>query len=159
VGQEPRRNWLEIYPVQEDVLTRSRGELACVLQVADNDCGLAAVATVAAHYGRKSNYLDLVDGVLLDPDGTDLFTLSHLAQQFDLETRGVFGDYDQIGGCRLPAIAHFRKFRGFGHFAVLHRWTPAHVILADPARGIRKRSRRSFCRSWTGYLLLLQPST
>lgn len=138
-------------------MTYTRWELACVFQVQENDCGLASVATVAAHYGIKSTYRELVEGVPLDSDGTDLLTLSRLAGRYELKTRGVFGTYDQIQGCRLPAIAHFRQFPGSGHFAVIHRWTPTHVIVADPAVGIRRRSRESFCRSWSGYLLLVAP--
>jgi ATP-binding cassette subfamily B protein len=56
----------------------------------------------------------------------------------------------------LPAIAHLRRRLGGGHFVVVHRWTSAYVVIADPAVGLRKLSRRAFRRRSTGYLLIFQ---
>ena len=132
-------------------------QLTVVRQRRDNDCGLAAVATVAAHHNCPIDYQGLADRVVLDGDGTDLLTLSRLAERFGFRTRGVKTSYDAIATCRLPAIAHVRRRFGSGHFVVLHRWTPDHVVVADPARGLRKLSRKTYCRRRTGYLLLIEP--
>lgn len=132
-------------------------QLTVVRQRCDNDCGLAAVATVAAHHGCPVDYQDLTDHVVLDGDGTDLLTLSRLAERLGFQTRGVKTSYDAIATCQLPAIAHVRRRFSSGHFIVLHRWTPDHVVVADPARGLRKFSRKTYCRRQTGYLLLIEP--
>lgn len=131
-------------------------QLTVVRQRCDNDCGLAAVATVAAHHGCPVDYRHLADPVILDGDGTDLLTLSQLAERLGFETRGVKTSYDAIANCQLPAIAHVRRPFGAGHFIVLLCWTPTYVIVADPAKGLRRYSRKSFCRQRTGYLLLVQ---
>jgi ABC-type bacteriocin/lantibiotic exporter with double-glycine peptidase domain len=131
---------------------------AVVRQSGDNDCGLAALATVAAHHGVPVDYQALAGQVLLDPDGTDLLTLSRLAARLGFRARGVKASYDAIGSCPLPAIVQLRRRgSGDGHFVVLHRWTSHSVVIADPAKGLRTCSRKSFCRRLTGYLLLLQP--
>lgn len=127
-----------------------------VRQRGDNDCGLAALATVAAHHGVAVDYQALLGQILLDGDGTDLLTLSRLAARLGLRTQGVKASYDAIAGCRLPAIAHVRLF-GAGHFVVLHRWSERHVVVADPAQGLRTLSRRAFCRRASGYVLLVEP--
>ena len=133
-------------------------QLPAVRQRGGNDCGLAALATVAAHHGRALDYGELTDAVALDGDGTDLLTLSRLAERLGFRTRGVRASYDAIASCPLPVIAHVRRRFGSGHFVVVHRWTPGHVVVADPASGLRRLSRRAFCRRGTGYLLIVQPS-
>jgi ABC-type bacteriocin/lantibiotic exporter with double-glycine peptidase domain len=116
------------------------------------------VATVAAHYGRGFDVTRWSSALSLEGDGTDLLSLSQLAERLGFDARGVKAAYDAIPDCTLPAIAHWRRpFRG-GHFVVVHRWTPKEVVVADPAIGIRRVSRHAFCRRSTGYFLLLQPT-
>ncbi|MDT4909063.1 MAG: ATP-binding cassette, subfamily bacteriocin exporter [Pseudonocardiales bacterium] len=122
-----------------------------------NDCGPAALATVAAHYGRRFER-DVWDEVALDRQGADLLTLSRGAERLGFRTRGVTASYDGIGICPLPAIAHVRRRFGVGHFVVVHAWTTKHVVIADPAAGLRRVSRRVFCRRSTGYFLLVVPA-
>ena len=133
-------------------------QVPVVRQRRGNDCGLAALATVVAHHGRPAAYHELAGRVVLDRDGTDLLTLARLAERVGFRTRGVKASYEAIPGCPLPAIAHVRCRLGSGHFVVLHRWTPEYVVVADPARGLRRLSRRAFCRRSTRYLLIVQPS-
>ena len=57
----------------------------------------------------------------------------------------------------LPAIAHVRTTEGLGHFVVLQKLTATKAIVADPGRGLQQLSLADFCKSWTGYLLLLVP--
>jgi ABC-type bacteriocin/lantibiotic exporter with double-glycine peptidase domain len=87
-----------------------------------------------------------------------LRTLSRFARRIGFRTEGAKVSYDAIAGCELPAIAHLRRL-WWGHFVVLQRWGPTHVLLADPARGARRLSRRTFCRRSSGYLLIVHPPT
>lgn len=128
-----------------------------VSQRRDNDCGLAAVATVAGYYGLGSSFDALGSGIELDEDGTDLLTLARLARCLGLRAHGAAGSYDAMAGCRMPLIAHLRPRRGPDHFVVLYRWAADRVLIADPARGLYAMSRTAFCRRWTGYLLLVEP--
>ena len=97
------------------------------------------------------------DHLVFDEDGIDLLTLSRLAERLGFKTRGVKTSYDAIATCRLPAISHVRRRFGSGHFAVLHHWNRDHVVVADPARGLRKISRKAYCAHRTGYILLIEP--
>lgn len=132
-------------------------ELPLVHQRWGNDCGPAALATVTAYHGCPFDYDHFSNEVPLDRDGTDLLALSRIAERLGFRTQGIRASYDEIAKCTLPAIAHIRRRVGGGHFVVVHRWTPEHVVLADPAVGLWKLSRRAFCRRATGYLLIIQP--
>ena len=120
-----------------------------------NDCGVAALATAAACHGISVDYANLVDAMNLDPDGTDLYTLALAASRIGLRPQGAKATYEGLRQCRLPAIAHFVSRSGSKHFVVLLTWAPDRVVIADPARGLRTLSRRTFCRRHSGYLLLL----
>ena len=132
-------------------------ELPLVRQSRGNDCGPAALATVAAYHGCPFAYDDLADEIALDRWGTDLLTLTRVAKRRGFLAEGIKASYDDIPQCRLPAIAHIRRVGG-GHFVVIYRWTPTHVIIGDPAVGVQTISRRAFRRRSTGYLLIIHPA-
>ncbi len=78
-----------------------------VRQRVHNDCGVAALATAAACLGILVDYAELADAVKLDPDGTDLLTLSRVATRIGLHPQGVKATYEGLRQCPLPAIAQF----------------------------------------------------
>ena len=135
----------------------SSRQLPIVRQRSGNDCGPAALATVAFYHGRRIDYDNLCDVAAVDRQGTDLLALARIAERLGFRAQGIKASYDAIPTCTLPAVAHIRRRVGDGHFVVIHRWTSTHVLLADPAVGLRKLSRRAFCRRSTGYLLIIQP--
>ena len=156
MGQGPRRRWLQMGWSQIPVLD-DHSAFPLVCQSSGNDCGPAALATVAAYYGCTFAYDDLAGEIALDRWGTDLLTLSRVANRIGFVAAGIKASYDDIQHCRLPAIAHIRRLGG-GHFVVVYRWDPTHVVLGDPAVGLRTISRRAFRRRSTGYLLVIQPA-
>jgi ATP-binding cassette subfamily B protein len=133
-------------------------ELAIVRQRRGNDCGPAALATVAAAHGSELNYRDLVDAAALDRQGTDLLTVARMAERRGFSTRAVKVGYRAIADCPLPAIVQFRCLFGGRHFVVLRDWSVDSVTIADPAIGERTLSRARFMRLSTGYILLVEPS-
>lgn len=132
-------------------------EFPLVHQRCDSDCGLAALATIAAFHGCPLSYDHFADHIALDSRGMNLLTLSQLANRIGLPSQGIKASYDDIPNCVFPIIAHTRHWVGGGHFVVIYRWTPAHVILGNPAKGLRTMSRRVFCRRSTGYFLTFKP--
>jgi len=132
--------------------------LIVVKQRRESDCGLAALATVIKYYCSSVDYDDISRAISFDCHGTNLLHLSMAAERIGFSTRGLKVSYDAISNLALPAIAHIRRTIGGGHFVVVHCWNPSDVILADPAVGIRKVSRKAFCRCWTGHLLAFAPT-
>jgi ABC-type bacteriocin/lantibiotic exporter with double-glycine peptidase domain len=133
-------------------------ELTIIKQRRWSDCGLAALATVRKHRGSPADFDYVGDAIALGRGGTDLLDLSQIAKRLGFWTQGLKGSYNAIPNLSLPAIAHIRRLLGGGHFVVVYGWNPLNVVLADPAIGIRKVSRRAFCRQWTGYLLTVAPA-
>src|SRR5262245_2105819 len=130
---------------------------ACVQQTDQSDCGAAALATVALHYGRFIGLQQLRDLAGTDRVGTNLLGLLHAAERLGFSAKSVKGPYEALRQVPLPAIAHVKTEEGLGHFVVLYRVKKDAVVVADPAHGIQKLSREAFCQRWTGYLLLLVP--
>jgi ATP-binding cassette subfamily B protein len=158
MGEEPRRRRPEIHRHQRQVLERLSASsfFPVVRQHRGNDCGPAALATVAAYHGCAVDWNELCAEAALDRHGTNLLELSQIAQRLGLRTHGIKASYDAIELCTLPAIAHFRRRLGGGHFVVVHCWTSEYLVIADPAAGLRKLSRRAFCRRSTGYFLIFE---
>jgi ATP-binding cassette subfamily B protein len=129
----------------------------CVRQADGSDCGAAALATVARHYGLEFGLQTMRELAGTDRVGTNLLGLVNAAEKIGFSAKAVKGAYEALGGAPLPAIAHVKTEEGLGHFVVLYRADRNKVVVADPGRGVEKLSREEFTRKWTGYLLLLAP--
>ena len=129
----------------------------CVKQNDMSDCGAAALATVALHHRMPIGLEQMRDLAGTDRIGTNLLGLLNAAEKLGFSAKGVKGPYEALPQVPLPAIAHVKTEEGLGHFLVLHRVRKGSVVVADPARGVRKLTRDEFCRQWTGYLLLAVP--
>src|SRR2546427_3446810 len=125
-------------------------QYVCVRQTDQSDCGAAALATVALHYRRPIGLEQLRELAGTDRAGTNLLGLLRAAEKLGFSAKGVKGSYDALPQVPLPAIAHVRTEEGLGHFVVLYRVKKDGVVVADPAQGIGKQSRKAFCQRWTG---------
>ena len=129
------------------------GRSAVVMQQQANDCGLAALATLA---GRLDVALDpsaFLAHVPDDSTGADMLLLRDIAAVHGLLLRGVF-DRSRAGRFNVPWIAHLRY--GNGHFVVVEAADSDHLTIADPALG-RLRVRQSvFRRHWSGSALIVE---
>jgi ATP-binding cassette subfamily B protein len=128
-----------------------------VRQADQSDCGVAALAAVALHHRRPISVQRLRELTGTDRAGTNLLGLVRAAEKLGFSAKAVKGPYEALSKVPLPAIAHVTTPEGLGHFVVLHRVRPNGVVIADPARGVRKLSREEFAQVWTGYLLVLVP--
>lgn len=125
-----------------------------LLQVSETDCGAACLAIILRTYGKHVSINRLRDLANVTRDGASLYSLARAAETLGFHARGVRGSDDQLAHVELPAIAHWERF----HYIVLHAVRRDHVIVADPAIGLRRLSRDAFAKGWTGYLLLLTPT-
>lgn len=129
----------------------------CVRQADGSDCGAAALATIARHYGRHFGLQAMRDLAGTDKVGTNLLGLVQGAERIGFAAKAVKGSYEALLGAPLPAVAHIKTPEGYGHFIVLHQVSEQAVVVADPAKGIERLSREEFSKLWTGYLLLMTP--
>ena len=130
----------------------------CIRQNDGSDCGAAALATVARHYGIQFGLEALRDLSGTDRVGTNLLGLVLAAERTGFTARAVRGPYEALTSVPLPTIVHITMEEGRGHFVVLHKVNHKYVTVADPGRGILKLTRREFEGQWTGNMLLLAPN-
>lgn len=130
---------------------------AFVRQDDQSDCGAAALATIAEHYRAPISVQQLRDLAGTDRIGTNLRGMVGAAEQLGFAAKAVKGPWEALPDVPMPAIVHVVNEEGLGHYVVLHRLKRNSVVIADPAKGIRKLSREAFCKLWTGYVLIISP--
>jgi ATP-binding cassette, subfamily C, bacteriocin exporter len=117
------------------------------------DCGPAVLAMIAAHHKKRVSLARLRELAGTDRRGTTLAGLSAAAEQVGFHPSPVRATLDALKDVPLPAVAHFQN-----HFVVLYKTTRRHLIIGDPALGLRKLTRDQFLKAWTGVMLLLTPT-
>src|SRR5262245_61353266 len=120
------------------------------------DCGPAVLAMIAAHHKKRISIARLRELAGTDGQGTNLAGLSAAAEHVGFKPRAVRSSSEGLKQIPLPAVAHWREDNR-NHFVVLYRLASKHVVIGDPAFGLRKLSHEEFLKKWTGLLLLLTP--
>jgi ATP-binding cassette, subfamily B, bacterial HlyB/CyaB len=124
-------------------------------QQSSSDCGAACLATIARYWGKKFSINRLRDMANVDRNGSSLKGLSIAAESLGFNTRPIKASLDQLAQQPLPAIIHWEN----KHYIVVYAVTKNQVIVADPAIGQRTFNHREFELGWTGYALILQPTS
>jgi len=129
----------------------------CVLQHSEEDCGAAAIATVAKHYGRIFSVSRTRKAVGTGSRGTTLLGLRRGAETLGFNARQVKATkelLDNLEALPLPAIIHWKGY----HWVVLYGRKRKKFVIADPGVGIRYITREELMKGWrNGVMLLLQP--
>lgn len=119
------------------------------------DCGVTCLAMISKYWGRRFslNFLRELAGV--GRSGTSLKNLSTAAESLGFYARPVRASLSPLESQRNPWIAHWQG----DHYVVVYRVRRRQILIADPAVGRRWISRQQFLNSWTGYALLLDPTS
>jgi ATP-binding cassette subfamily B protein RaxB len=133
---------------------RHRRPVPLILQHERSECGLAAVAMVAGHYGHEIGLHALRNRALASLRGTSLRNLVELARDLRLVARPLRLDLHELGKLRLPAILHWRM----NHFVLLTKFRSGKAIVHDPATGKRIVTRDELDRHFTGVAIELTPA-
>jgi ATP-binding cassette subfamily B protein RaxB len=125
-----------------------------LLQSEAAECGLAALAMIALHYGHRINLPGLRRRYPTSIKGTTLEELMAIASDLELAPRALRLEVAELDKLQKPAILHW----DLNHFVVLESATPRHVTILDPARGRRRMTLAGFGRHFTGVALELTPT-
>jgi len=123
-----------------------------------SDCGVASLASVAAHYGLRYplSRLRVYSGT--NTDGTTIGGLLSAAARIGLTARGFKGKISSLYKIPKPAILHLKRLDGILHFVVLYKISGKNVHIMDPAEGrINRVKIEEFNKEWTGYLIVAEP--
>ena len=58
----------------------------------------------------------------------------------------------------LPCIAHLLTKEGLSHFVVVHKIFKKYILIADPAKGLRKVEKEAFFEEFAGSIVLCTPT-
>lgn len=125
-----------------------------ILQSEAAECGLTALAMVAAAYGAELRLADLRQRFPLSRKGTSLNQLVSMAQQLGFQARALRLELDDLGKLQRPCILHW----DLNHFVVLVDVSPDKVTVLDPAFGKRTLPLSAFSDHFTGIALELTPT-
>lgn len=124
-------------------------------QQSASDCGAACLAMVGRYWGKRFSVNRLRDIANVRRAGASLRSLAAAAESIGFSTRPVKASLDKLAEQSLPAIVHWQG----RHYIVVYEVTRSRVVVGDPAIGQRTLSTAQFKAGWTGYALLLQPTT
>lgn len=126
----------------------------------EKDCGVACLAMVLKRYRSTVPLSRLREMAGTDSDGTSAFGLKTCAETLGLKCTAVKADqtvwHDKE--LTLPLIAHVVVNASMLHFVVVYGIRGENLLIADPGRGKYKTTITQFCQSWTGILLMFEPS-
>lgn len=140
---------------RESVLLRMsrRTRVPVIRQQEAAECGLAALAMVAAHHGYLIDLSQLRRRVPTSSRGMNLRNMLEAASVLRLSGRALRLSIDELGKLSLPSILHWQM----GHFVVLVKLLKNGAIVHDPARGRCKVSNAQLHECFTGVALELEP--
>jgi ATP-binding cassette subfamily B protein len=117
------------------------------------ECGLACLAMVLGHHGRRLSLSELRTGSGVGRDGTSALDIVRTARSHGMRVRAVSLQRADLQFVQVPAIVHWE----FNHFLVVERWSRKHVDVVDPARGRLRLTPDEFDAGFTGVVISLEP--
>ncbi|OGT74099.1 MAG: hypothetical protein A3H44_13240 [Gammaproteobacteria bacterium RIFCSPLOWO2_02_FULL_57_10] len=136
-----------------DTLFCSRHSLPIILQAERAECGLACVAMVASHFGRRIDLNTLRREYPISSRGANLAEILSIASALDLNTRPLKLEMEDLQNLQLPAVLHW----DMTHFVVLKKVTTTSIVIHDPAAGERQYSMAETSRHFTGIAVEFTP--
>lgn len=114
-------------------------------QLDQMDCGPTCLRMIAKHHGRNLNLQKLRNASGFSREGVSLLGISEAAESVGFRTLAVKVPFEKlVKDAPLPCVIHWQQ----NHFVVLVEAKRGFVLLADPAKGIRKMSEVDFCEHW-----------
>ncbi|HAJ64870.1 MAG TPA: peptidase C39 [Cyanobacteria bacterium UBA8543] len=126
-----------------------------IQQQSSSDCGAACLAMIGRYWGKQFSLNSLRNLAGVGRSGASLNNLAKASESLGFLARPVRASLSRLAEQRNPWIAHWQG----EHYIVVYRVKGDRVLLADPAVGKRWLSRTEFTTGWTGYALLLDPTT
>ncbi|MBN7797480.1 cysteine peptidase family C39 domain-containing protein [Parahaliea mediterranea] len=133
-----------------------------VPQAFDFSCGSAAVATLLTYHfdsphTEREIFIDMYetgDQEKIQAKGFSLLDMKLYLERAGYRADGFRISPDKLREVGIPAIALIDT-RGYSHFVVVKAVNEGHLILGDPALGIRAVSRAEFEAMWNGIFFVI----
>jgi ATP-binding cassette subfamily B protein len=126
---------------------KARRRFPFIYQVDEMDCGVACLAMICRHHGRRVSLARIRQLAHTATDGTSLANICRAAEELGLAARTARVALRTLDKMPLPAILHWEQ----AHWVVLVDVARDHVRIADPAVGDHWVPRAELEKKWSGY--------
>ena len=127
-------------------MLKHRSRIPVILQAEQAECGLAALAMIAHHFGHRFDLATLRRRHVQPSHGPTLGSILSIADAIGLIGRPLRLDIGEIRQLALPAILHWN----LDHFVVAIQVRRRGVVVHDPAIGRRLVTKKALSDSFTG---------
>ncbi len=134
--------------------SKKRRSVPLIRQRDMTECGTTCLAMIFRYHGLADVQPLLRELGHVSREGTDLYTLSELAETFGFASDGYQLGFDKLRELPLPCIAHYEG----NHFVVVTKADERHVWIVDPGFGKDKLTREEFEARWNGIVLTVEPT-
>lgn len=108
-------------------------------------CGIASLAIVAAHYGKRYPLAEIERICHATNQGVSLKAIADAASEIGMKTVSGRADLTTLADGQLPAILHWNQ----NHFVVLFKVKRnRRYVISDPARGVVEYGEKEFAEHW-----------
>lgn len=109
------------------------------------DCGVACLAMICRHYGKRVPTTVLSELCFATTEGVSLLAIKDAAEETGFKTGCGRITTSELTKTKSPCILHWNQ----KHFVVLYKVGRKETFhIADPARGLVKYTREDFDRHW-----------
>lgn len=137
-----------------DLCFKRTRQLPMIFQNERTECGHACLAMIGNYWGHQLDIFAMRALGNTSSRGITLLDLNQLADSLGFVTRPLQVPMEEMSLIKCPAILHWNM----NHFVVLKRVKKNHVIIHDPALGIRQYNFDEVSQSFTGVVLELEKS-
>ena len=148
----------KVIPFPQPTKGRKRGlnwRYPFVQQQSAMDCGVACLAMVSQYWGKHFSINMLRNLARVTRSGASLKNLAVAAENIGFQARPVRASLNRLIEQMNPWIAHWQG----DHYIVVYRVKGNKILIADPAVSKRWLTIKEFQAGWTGYALLLNPTS
>lgn len=135
---------------------------AYVAQMDMRDCGVAALASIAKHYGSDFSLAHLRELAKTTKEGTTALGIVEAAKKMGFETKAIKANMElfDMTDIPYPFIVHVNKEGKLQHFYVVYKAKKDYLIIGDPDPSVKvtKMSKKRFEQEWTGVAIFLAPA-
>ncbi len=128
-----------------------------VLQHDETDCGVACIASIAKYYGKTISFTKIRTLAGTDLMGTSGLGIVRSAIALGFFCKGIVSKEKHLPNeLPVPCIAHIKQDY-VDHYVVVYKINKDAIVIADPARGIKRIKIDTFKEKWSGVLFLIEP--
>lgn len=122
------------------------------------DCGCASMLMIIKYYKGNISIERLRDLTHTNKSGTSAYNIIRAFQELGFYSKGVKCGVDDLKSIVFPCICHV-VIDSIKHYVVIYEinFLKEYIVIADPARGIRKISFNDFISIWSGVLIVMYP--